>query len=58
MKNIDKTFYDLDATVLPTGIKNYRKEHGKGTIVHDARIGVKITGVEKLIFSPIIKVNL
>ena len=39
MENIDKTFYDLDQTVLPTGITRYREEHDNGSIVFDARIG-------------------
>ena len=39
MENIDKTFYDLDQTVLPTGIERYREEHDNGSIVFDARIG-------------------
>ncbi len=39
MKNIDKTFYDLDhAGALPTGIISYREDHNKGTWVTDARV--------------------
>lgn len=38
MENIDKTFYDLDNTVLPTGIIEYREENNSGTLVFDARV--------------------
>jgi len=39
MKNIDKTFYDIDITgTLPTGIVNYRATHDHGTWVSDARV--------------------
>jgi iron complex outermembrane receptor protein len=48
MKNIDKTFYDLDEPyLLPTGIKAYRTKHHSGAIVHDLRLGVKITKMFK-----------
>ncbi len=43
MKNIDKTFYDLDEPyLLPTGIKRYRKEHDKGIHVFDARLSFQV----------------
>jgi len=39
MRNIDKTFYDIDQTgILPTGIIQYRKDHHDGTWVTDARM--------------------
>ena len=38
MENIDKLFYDLDQTVLPTGITKYREEHNNGSLVFDARM--------------------
>jgi outer membrane receptor protein involved in Fe transport len=41
MENIDKTFYDLDATVLPTGIRAYREKNNKGSMVFDARISCR-----------------
>lgn len=40
IQNIDKTFYDLDQTVLPVGIVKYREEHNGGTTVFDFRFGV------------------
>jgi outer membrane receptor protein involved in Fe transport len=44
MKNIDKTFYDLDEPyLLPTGIKRYRKEHDSGTHIFDTRIAYQTT---------------
>lgn len=43
MENIDKTFYDLDEPyLLPTGIKEYRKENNSGTTVFDARISYRL----------------
>lgn len=48
MKNIDKTFYTLDEPYfLPTGIKEYRKEHDNGSLVHDVRFGAKLSKVFK-----------
>jgi outer membrane receptor protein involved in Fe transport len=44
MKNIDKTFYDLDEPyLLPTGIKRYRKKHSNETQIVDARIAFQVT---------------
>ena len=45
MKNIDKTFYDLEQNplpYLPKGIKSYREEHNTGTWLYDARIRVAL----------------
>ncbi len=42
MRNIDKTFYTLDQTVLPTGIRKYREENDKGTTLFDVRISSRI----------------
>ena len=50
MKNIDKKFYDLDETVLPTGVKAYREKNDKGTLVHDLRLGFKLSDVFKASF--------
>ncbi len=39
MRNIDKTFYDLDTKyLLETGITRYREDHNKGIWLYDARI--------------------
>lgn len=39
MRNIDKFFYNFDRPgYFQTGIKQYRQEHNKGTLVYDARI--------------------
>ncbi len=39
MRNIDKTFYDLDNPgVLPTGIKTYREKNNQGARIFDFRI--------------------
>lgn len=44
MRNIDKTFYDLDEPyLLPTGIKRYREKHHTETQIFDARIAVQAT---------------
>jgi outer membrane receptor protein involved in Fe transport len=44
MKNIDKTFNDLDEPyLLPTGIKRYRKKHNGPTQIFDARIACQAT---------------
>ncbi|MBL0047951.1 MAG: TonB-dependent receptor [Bacteroidetes bacterium] len=44
MKNIDKTFYDLDEPyLLPTGIKKYRQKHHNETQLFDARVAVQAT---------------
>ena len=50
MKNIDKKFYDLDETVLPTGVKAYREKNDKGTLVHDLRLGFKLSEIFKASF--------
>ncbi len=43
MKNIDKTFYDLDEPyLLPTGIKRYRKTHSNPIQIFDARVAIQI----------------
>ena len=45
MRNIDKTFYDLEQNplpYLPKGIKSYREEHNTGTWLYDARIRVAL----------------
>lgn len=39
MRNIDKTFYDIDQTgTLPTGITRYRETHNHGSWVTDVRV--------------------
>ena len=44
MKNIDKTFYDLDVPyLLPTGIKKYREKHHNETQIFDTRIACQVT---------------
>jgi iron complex outermembrane receptor protein len=49
MKNIDKTFYDLDEPyLLPTGIKSYREKHNNGYVIHDFRAGCKLNKSFKL----------
>lgn len=51
MKNIDKTFYDLDQPyLLPTGIKSYREKHNKGYVIHDLRAAVKLNKTFKASF--------
>jgi outer membrane receptor protein involved in Fe transport len=46
MKNIDKTFYDLDKPgILQTGITNYRAAHKKGIWIYDARVRFALTKV-------------
>lgn len=48
MQNIDKTFYDFDKTILPTGIEKYRDEHRADTHIIDVRIGVQALKAIKL----------
>lgn len=49
MKNIDKTFYDLDYPfLLPTGIRQYRKEHNHGIHIFDFRMGVQVNKAIKV----------
>jgi len=50
MQNIDQTFYTLDETVLPTGVKKYREENDNGTTVADVRISAKISRLLKVAF--------
>lgn len=50
MRNIDKTFYTLDETVLPTGIKKYREENNNGTTVMDFRCSAKFARFYKVAF--------
>jgi hypothetical protein len=41
MRNIDKTFYDLDKPFgLQSGITEYRQIHNKGVWIYDARIRI------------------
>jgi len=50
MQNIDQTFYTLDASVLPTGIRQYRENNSKGTTVMDFRISCRFAKYYKAAF--------